>query len=229
MKKLLIISLIGIITIYGKAQEESTKHFEADLMVGMHHYSSSYFHAINSITWVQKPPVNYTEFSGYGTSILPSVQVSYFFSNNIGIAAGLTAITAENDLYVDDTTGTNYDYCTDQFNINLGISGRVDFRDSPISLNMGSGLIIAPFDISQSIESNTGGSYMYGNDSGVGFYGNASFQIKIISFLRFKTQLSYSFIPASITLYDTDGNVEKNIKNLNTGGITLKTGLSVQL
>ncbi|GEM_PF-4435908 len=225
MKKIILISFITLFAanqIF--AQEE--KKFEVNAMVGMHHYSSSFFHAINTVTWVQDPAGNFTDFSGYGTSILPAVNVSYYFNTTLGVTAGITPITAENDLYVDDATGTYYDYSADQFNINLGVSGRVFFDGTPLSLNMGSGFIFAPFDISQNIESSAGGSYLEGSDVGAGFYGNASFQIKIFSFMQYKTQFSYSYIPASITLNDTDGNVEQNINNLNVGGITLKTGFS---
>jgi hypothetical protein len=230
MKKVTIIVLtLAFSIIKGFAQSEKTKHFEIDAMVGMHSYSSSFFHAINSVTWIQDPPSNVTEFSGYGTSILPAVQISYIFDNNIGIATGIVPITADNELFVEDETGTNYDFCVDQFNVNLGIVGRIQFSTLPVSINTGSGLMFSPFDISESIESNSGGSYLEGSDWAAGYYANASFQIRIVSFLRFKTQFTYSFIPASITLYDNEGNIEQNIHNLNVGGITLKTGLSFQL
>lgn len=229
MKQFAIFTFFILLGIFqANSQENQKKHFEVDAMLGMYSYSSSFFHAINSVTWIQDPASNTTEFSGYGKSALPAINLSYFFENNIGITAGFLAITADNELYVDDATGTNYDYCVDQYNISLGVTGRFSFKESPFSINMGSGFIVAPFDISESITYNSGGSYLTGNNAGLGFYINTSFQLQIISFLRFKTELNYSYIPAEITLYGDEGNVEQNINNLNIGGIALKTGLSFQ-
>lgn len=229
MKKLAItIFILTFALVNGFAQDNKTKHFEVDAMVGMHSYSSSFFHAINSVTWIQDPASNFTEFSGYGKSMLPAINVSYFFNNNIGVTAGFLAITAENDLYVDDGTETNYDYSADQYNVNLGITGRIHFQESPFSIHMGSGFVVGDFDISESFTNNSGGTYLTGNDAGIGYYGSAAFHIKIISFLSFKSELVYSFIPAEITLYGSDGNIEQNVSNLNVGGVALKTGLSFQ-
>lgn len=229
MKKItLIFSIFVYFNSIGLAQDNKTKHFEIDAMLGMYSYSSSFFHAINSVTWIQEPAGNITEFSGYGKSMLPTINVSYYFKNNIGVTAGFLAITAENDLYVDDGTGTNYDYATDQYNVNLGVTGRIHFKESPLSVQMCSGFVVGDFDISESFTNNSGGTYLSGNDTGFGYYGSAAFRIRIISFLRFKTELAYSFIPAEITLYGSDGDIEQNISNLNVGGIALKTGLSFQ-
>ena len=229
MKKLTItIFILTFAFVNGFSQDEKTKHFEVDAMLGMHSYSSSFFHAINSVTWIQDPASNITEFSGYGKSMLPAINVSYFFKNNIGITAGFLAITAENDLYVDDGTGSNYDYSADQYNVSLGVTGRIPFKQSPFSIHMGSGFVVGDFDISESFTNNSGGTYLTGNDAGFGYYGSAAFQVRIISFLRFKTELVYGFIPAEITLHGSDGNIEQNISNLNVGGIALKTGISFQ-
>jgi hypothetical protein len=38
----------------------------------------------------------------------------------------------------------------------------------------------------------------------------------------------YSFIPSEVNLTNPDGDVEKNINNLNIGGFTMKSGLSFQ-
>jgi len=225
-KSTLILSIFLITMSTGFAQDDQTNHFEVDAMVGMHSYSHSFFQAMNSVTWIQDPASNITEFSGYGKSILPAINVSYYFKNDIGITAGLLVITAENDLYVDDGTSANYDYSADQFNVNLGITGRIHFQDSPFAIQMGSGFVAGKFDISESFTNNSGGTYLTGNDAGLGLYGSAAFQVKIVSFLSFKTELVYSFIPAEITLYGSDGNIEQNISNLNVGGIALKTGLS---
>ena len=218
--------IIALFVKHGYTQENNTEHFEIDAMVGMHHYSSTFFHALNTVTWTQNPAGDYTEFSGYGSSILPSFQITYFFKNNVGITTGIIPITAENDLFVDNANSTNYSYGIDQFNINIGVSGRINPTVSPVSINVGSGFIIAPFNISESISSATGGSYLTGNDAGLGFYGHAAFKIKIIPLLSFKTEFVYSYIPASITLYGADGNIEQNTENLNIGGLTLKPGFT---
>ncbi|HMA62807.1 MAG TPA: hypothetical protein VKP78_09180 [bacterium] len=229
MKKIILVALVLLLFVHlNFAQNSSKKHFEIDVMAGMNHYASSFFHARNSVLWYTDPAGNLTDFSGYGRSVLPAFNLNYFFNNGIGITAGGSPITADNSLYVDDGTASNYDYCIDQVNINVGIAGRLDVPNSPLSLNFSSGLIVAPFDISKSYESNSGGSYLEGDDLGVGFYGDASFQIKIISFLRIKTMIRYSFIPAEITLYGSDGKMEQNIHNLNIGGIAIKSGLSFQ-
>ena len=229
MKKItIILSILVFTSTIGLTQSNEKNHFEIDAMIGMYSYSSSFFHAINSVTWIQDPASNITEFTGYGKSMLPAINVSYYFKNNIGVTAGFLVITAENDLYVDDGTGTNYDYSADQYNVNLGITGRIQLNDSPFSMQMGSGLIVAGFDISESFTNNSGGRYLTGNDAGFGFYGSAAFNMRIISFLSFKTELAYSFIPAEISLYGSDGNIEQNISNLNVGGVALKTGLSFQ-
>lgn len=229
MKKITIITLISILAVSKVfAQNEKTRHFEINAMVGMHHYASSYFHAINSVTWFQNPDGNIPQFSGYGTSILPAFNASYFFNNNIGITAGITPINAENVLELGDTIGTRYSNTMKQNNINIGIVGRVYFEESPISINMSTGIVISPFEITNTFDSNTSGSYLTGNTTGIGFYGSGSFQIRIIKFLNFKTQFSYSFIPTEVNLFNpNNADIEQNINNLNIGGLTVKSGLSV--
>lgn len=220
-----IILILTLIITSGFSQDKETKHFEIDVMLGMHQYSSSFFHAMNSVTW-NADGSNKPAFSGFGTSILPAFNVSYFFENNIGITAGVIPINAENDLYIDDPI--TYDYSADQLDIHLGVTGRVTFSNSPFALCMGTGLVLATFDLTTNIETATGGTYLSGNSAGLGFYANTSFQINIISFLNFKSELTYSFIPSDINLNDSDGNIEQNINNLNIGGTTLKTGLTFQ-
>jgi hypothetical protein len=229
MKKITFtILILAFAFVQGFSQDEKTKHFEVDAMLGMHSYSNAFFHAINSVTWIQDPSSNMTEFSGYGKSIQPAVNISYFFKNSIGVTAGLLVISAENDLYVDDGSGSNYDFSADQYNVSFGVAGRIHSNGSPFSIQMGSGLVVANFDISESFTNNNGGTYLAGNDVGLGYYGSGAFRIRILSFLSFKTELAYSFIPAEITLYGSDGNIEQNINNLNIGGMAIKTGLSFQ-
>ena len=184
MKKITIITTLFLLTIFQVfAQNEKDKHFELDVMLGMHSYSNSFFHAINTVTLVDGVPGNSTEFSGYGTSMLPSLNFGYFFSNNIGIRAGFTPITVKNDIEMEN--GTRVDYNSNsitQYNINFGIEGKVRFNESPFLINMGSGIIAAPYDIAKNIESSSGVYYLSGNNTAFGYYANASFQIRIISF-----------------------------------------------
>jgi len=226
MKQITIILIVSILTISnGFGQNEKTKHFEIDVMAGMHNYSSSFFHAINSVTWYHNPDGNMSRFSGYGTSMMPAFNVSYFFNNDIGISIGYSPINAQHSLYIKGTG--NFYNKAEQNNISIGVTGRISSKEKPISLNFGTGFIIAPFEINKHLEVNPGGFYLDGSSTGAGLYGMASFQIRILSFLQFKTGFNYSFIPADINLYDSGQDIEENIENLNIGGFTIKTGLSI--
>lgn len=225
MKQITIIFLVIILaTSNGFAQNEKTKHFEVDVMMGMHQYSSSFLHAINSVTWYHNPDGNTQQFSGFGTSMMPAFKVSYFFTNNIGVSIGYSPIIAEHSLYVENTG--NFYNRIEQNNLSIGVIGKINSQETPISINFGTGFIIAPFEISKHLEVDPGGFYLDGSSTGAGLYGMASFQIKILSFLQFKTGFDYSFIPTDINLYDSDQDIEQNIENLNIGGFTIKTGLS---
>lgn len=225
MKKMTIIFLtLALASSNGFAQDEETRHFEIDVMVGMHQYSSSFFHAVNSVTWYHNPDGNIPQFSGFGTSMMPAFNVSYFFNNDIGISVGYSPISAEHSLYIENTG--NYYNRIEQNNISIGVIGKINTKETPISINVGAGFIIAPYEISKHFETDAGGYYLDGSSTGAGLYGMASFQIRIMEFLQYKTGIDYNFIPTDINLYDTSQDIEENIENLNIGGFTLKTGLS---
>jgi len=225
MKKITIMLLVLVLGISSAfAQIEKMTHFEIDTMVGAHQYSSSFFHAINSITWYNNPDASIPNFSGFGTSLMPSFNVKYFLSKNIGIFISYSPIIAENSLYVENIG--NYYNKIEQNNISVGVIGKIISTETPLSMNFGTGFIVAPFEINKHFDSDLGGFYLDGTSTGAGFYGMASFQIKILSFLQFKSEVNYSFIPTNINLTDSDQDVVENIENLNIGGFIIKTGLS---
>ena len=83
------LTIIAFFLIIGNAhaQDENLKHFEIDVSVNFWTPSSTHMKATNSVTQVHIDD-NYTSYggiSGYGTSIAPVLNLTYYFKNNLGI------------------------------------------------------------------------------------------------------------------------------------------------
>jgi len=226
--KLTIIAILfSIATVH--AQNENFKHFEIDASVNFWTPSSTHMKATNSVTQVRIDD-NYTSYggiNGYGTSIAPALNLSYYFKNNLGISLGFYPLIMDNKLNVfeTDSTFSNYENEAALINFTLGLSGRIP-TSSAFSLFYGFGINLVPvYDLmmTSSTESSDPRD-LEANDGTVGFYLKSGIKINLYKFISLKAGFEYSFIPVELE-YTNSENVKINEKT-NLGGLGVQTGLS---
>lgn len=210
------------------SQDQQLRKLEIDIAAGFHSFSSAQLQAANSVTWYSDPGGQLHNLSGYGSSIMPAFGAAWYFTDNLGASLGVTIINAENDLFVEgNEAGYNYQNGMEQYHLTPALA----FRHSPdkgrLTFNMKTGLVISPFYIDQLYETNDASYYISGEDLTGGPYTEIGIKLRLFKFLYLKTDIAYSFLKSDFTLYGD--NSETNYKNVNLGGITLKTGLTFSL
>ncbi|MDP8268706.1 MAG: OmpW family outer membrane protein [Candidatus Tenebribacter davisii] len=226
--KLTIIAILLTIACV-HAQTENFKHFEIDASINFWSPSSTHMKATNSATQVLigDDYTSYGGISGYGTSIAPALNLTYYFKSNLGISLGFYPLIMDNELYIKntDTTYSNYENEASIVNFTLGISGRMQ-SSSAYNLFYGCGLNFVPnYDLMMTSSSeSTNPSDLEANDLALGFYFETGIKIKLYKFIALKTGTEYSFIPSELK-YTNSESVKINEKT-NLGGLGLHTGLS---
>ncbi|MCF6185760.1 MAG: hypothetical protein L3J56_14270 [Bacteroidales bacterium] len=229
MKTIIIIftSLLTVTSAY--AQNKDFKHFEINASVNFWTPSSTHMKATNNITQLHIND-NYTSYggiSGYGTSIAPALNLTYYFKNNLGISLGFYPLITDNKLNVQetDTTFTNYENEAAIMNFTLGLTGRINTSEI-LNLYYGFGVNFVPnYDLMMTISTESSNpSDLEANDIAAGCYFKTGIQIKLYKFISLKTGIEYSFIPTELEYSNSEG-VQINEKT-NLGGLGLQTGLS---
>ncbi|HUX55288.1 MAG TPA: OmpW family outer membrane protein [Williamwhitmania sp.] len=212
------------------AQTENFKHFEVDASINFWTPSSLHMKATNSVTQVNVNN-NYTSsggINGYGTSVAPALNLTYYFKNNLGISLGVSPIIMDNKLHVveTDSTFSNYENEASIIIFTLGLSGRIP-TSSPFSLNYGFGINFVPaYDLMMTLSTESSDPPdMEATGMAVGVYFNAGAKIKITNSIYFNTALAYSFIPVELEYTNGEHSAKINEKT-NLGGLALQTGLS---
>jgi outer membrane protein W len=223
----IITILLSITNVH--AQNESFKHFEIDASINLWTPSSMHIKATNSVTQVHIGD-NYTSYggiSGYGTSIAPALNVSYYFKNNLGISLGFYPLIMNNELHVIETESTfsNYENEASIINFTIGLSGRMP-TSSAFSLYYGFGINFVPnYNLMMTLSTeSTDPSDLEANDLALGLYLKSGVEIKLFKFISFKAGIDYSFIPSELEYTNSEG-VKINEKT-NLGGLGLQTGFS---
>lgn len=226
-KLTIIVILLFIVNIY--SQNENFKHFEIDASVNFWSPLSAHMKASNSVTQV-KIEDDYTSsggISGYGTSIAPTLNISYYFKNNLGISLGFYPLIMDNELHIleTDTTNSNYENEGIIINLTLGMSGRM-YASSAYSLYYGFGINFVPhYDLMMTYSTESyDPSDLEVIDIAFGFYFKTGIKIKLCKFMALKAGIEYSFIPSELEYTNSEG-VKINEKT-NLGGLGIQTGLS---
>jgi len=226
-KLTLLAVLISIASV--QAQTENYKHFEINASVNFWTPSSIHMKAANSVTQVHVGD-NYTSYggiSGYGTSIAPALNLTYYFKNNLGISLGFYPLIMDNKLHVleTDSTFSNYENEGSIVNLTLGLSGRMS-TSSAFSLFYGFGINFVPnyyLMMTLSTESSDP-SDLEAIDLAFGFYLKSGIKIRLYKFISLKAGIEYNFIPSELEYTNSEG-VKINEKT-NLGGLGIQTGLS---
>lgn len=226
--KLTIIAIIlTVANIY--AQNEKFKHFEIDASVNFWTPLSSHMKATNSVTQYAIDG-NYTSYggiSGYGNSIAPTLNLTYYFKNNLGISLGFYPLIMDNKLSVieTDSTFSSYENEGSIVNFTLGLSGRIP-ASSAFNLFYGFGVNFVPnYDLMMTYSNQSSDpSDIEAIGLALGFYFKTGIRIKLSKFISLKTGIQYSYIPSELE-YTNNGGTEIKEKT-NLGGMGLQTGLS---
>jgi len=221
--------IAGICTITSvSAQNEKYKRFEIDVCVNFWTPSSQHLKATNSITQVYVDD-NYAStgvIGGYGNSIAPDIDLTYYFKKNLGVTLGFSPIFMNNEMNIQesDTSSTIYENTGSIINFTLGLTGTIS-NSSNIKLFYGFGVNFVPnYTFTKHIEE--GGNYfdIEASNLAFGFYFNTGMKIKLSKFISLKAGIDYSYLPADPEYSNSDG--VKIFESANIGGIGLQTGLS---
>jgi outer membrane protein W len=198
---------------------------EIDLAVGFHNFSSAQLQATNSVTWYSDPGGQIHNHSGYGMSIMPAFNAAWYFTDNLGASLGVTVVNAENDLFVEGHEANyNYQNTMEQYHLTPALA----FRHSPdmgrVTFNMKTGLALVPFYIEHQYDADGGSYFMNGEDFAGGPFTEIGMKLQLFKFLYLKTDIAYTYLESSYTLYGEGAQTSYN--NVNLGGITVKTGLT---
>ncbi len=226
--KLFIIPLL-LTFLSTQAQDDNFKKLEFDASVNFWTPSALQMKAINSVTQIYYDNNYYStgDFGGFGTSIVPAFNLTYYFKNDIGISLGFYPLSMDNELHVQttDSTTSNYENYASISNLTLGVSGRLSTSEA-FSLYYGTGINYVPnydLTITTSTES-TDPPDLDALGSAVGFYFKTGIKFKVYKFLSINTGFDYTFIPCEIEFTSNDG-VKINEKT-NLGGFGFKAGLT---
>ncbi|MEA1874534.1 MAG: OmpW family outer membrane protein, partial [Bacteroidota bacterium] len=229
MKTKLTIIAILLTIANAYAQDENFKRFEIDASANFWTPLSTHMKATNSVTQVHIDDnyTNYGGISGYGTSIAPTLNLTYYFKNNLGISLGFYPLIMDNKLQVieTDSTFSNYENEASVVNFTLGLSGRMPTSPA-FNLFYGFGINFVPnYDLIMQVSTESSDpSDLEAIDLALGFYFKTGIKIKLYKFISLKTGIEYSFIPSELEYTNNEG-VKINEKT-NLGGLGLQTGLS---
>ena len=227
------LTLIAFFLIIGSAnaQNEKLKHFDINVSVNFWNPTSLHLKASNSVIQYRYPDGTYLStgtLSGYGTSLVPEVNIKYYFNKSIGISFGFYMVHMDNELYVQATDSTffSYENIADIPNFTLGIIGNI-LTSKSLRLFYETGINIIP---SYNLEMKFANETSQAQDLdafgfALGLYCKTGIKFKIINSLFFQSALMYSYIPAEPEYTNSEGSVKINEKT-NLGGIGLETGLS---
>lgn len=213
------------------AQNENFKHFEIDASANFWTPLSTHMKSTNSVTQYVYPDGTYVSMGaldGFGTSVAPGLNLTYFFKNKIGVSLGFYMVHMDNELSVQNTDSTfsSYENLADIPNFTLGLTGKL-FTSESLQLFCETGINFIPsysFEMQYSSESSAPPD-MDADGVAIGVYCKMGANIKIVKSLYFKTALMYSFIPTELE-YTNWGASAKIKEKTNLGGIGLETGLS---
>ena len=226
--KLTIIAILFTIAC-AQAQDTKIKHFEINVSANFWTPSSSHLKATNSVTQIHIND-NYISdggISGYGTSIAPKIDLTYYFNNRLGISLGFYPLIMDNKLNIQktDTSFVNYENEAFIANFTLGLAGKIP-TSTIMTLYYGFGFnFVANYDLEKKVSTqNSNPPDIEANDMTGGLYLKTGIKIKLNKFLSLISGIEYSFIPAELEYANSEG-VKINEKT-NLGGIGLQTGLS---
>ena len=213
------------------AQDEQASRFAVEASAIFWSPTALHLKKTNSITQIKYPDGTYISsgvLSGYGTSLAPNLNLSYYFSRNLGLTVGLHLVHMDNELtvYETDSTFSSYENLADIPNITLGLAGRV-FPAESLSLFYEAGLDFIPgYMLEMQFASESADPPdLDATGLALGVYARTGARIRIARVLLVKTALIYSFVPLGLEYTNSENNVKINTDS-NLGGIGFEVGLS---
>lgn len=233
MKKIFVsIILMIFVSIYAQIdRNENFKHFEIDASIMLWSPTSMSIQSTNSVTQYAYPDGSYQStggVTGYGASITPCLNATYYFNNNLGVSLGFSLINMDNELsfQASDSTFQSYENMATISQFTLGVAGKIN-NSQALELYYGLGVdFVANYDLEiKYSDESTVPDDLEANDIALGLYFRTGMKIKLYKFISLKAGLEYSFVPAEIEYTNNDGSAKIN-EITNFGGIGLQTGLS---
>jgi len=231
MKTRVMFTFMLTLFVFSYGQTEKIKHFEFDTSIMLWSPSSLSLLSNNSVTQYAYPDGSYLSagsISGYGTSITPALDFTYFFNKELGITLGFEHVNMDNELSVieTDSTSSNYENIASVDHLTLGGMIRLDHSPRVRSYYSFGIDLVANYDLEQQYsDESSDPPDLNADDSAIGLYFEAGLRVRLYKFVSLNSGLNYSYIPVEMEYTNSEGTVKINEKT-NLGGIGLKTGLT---
>ena len=215
MRKYLYIIGFMIIALNSKAQDSTYQHFEISA-------SAMYWHPLSGhLIGGYSIRNNYgTKYNGFGNTIAPAINVSYYFDSNIGLSLSYNYIALEEEQGATTNSASFH-------NIRLGFTARI-FEKSLFGLSFSTGINYVPtYSFSMPmLFSNPQGNILSTNGNTFGAFFNAGMSIRVYKGLVFITSFDYTYIPVELDYNTTTQNILlEQIETTHLGGLGVQAGL----
>ncbi len=219
MKKIILIIVVILFSLNIKANDSTVTHFE--LSVSMLYLQPISSHMIGHDNYLM---YEYSEIYGFGNAIAPSLNMNYYFNNEIGLTFGY------NYLHLEKTEGSKTNTAS-LHNLRLGVGARI-FDKSLISISFFAGInTVAHYHFEMPLAFNNSEGHNLTADgyaAGVFFSTEANYHFYKSFFIH--TSLDYTYIPTELKYSTVYTNIPiSQTEKTKIGGIGLLLGLGYQL
>ena len=169
---------------------------------------------------------------GYGSSVIPEVELKYYFNKNLALSFGGNIVYLDNTIsyYNNNYVLTQYENLGVITNLLLGLTVKNN-RKSDYSTFFETGIDLVPYyflsmSASLSFSSNAGASAsMDANGYALGIYSKIGVNINIVNFFSLYSAIVLNYVPETVTYYNNDDPTETITAKTNFGGIGIQLGV----
>lgn len=165
------------------------------------------------------------EFSGFNLLGGGYLNSRYFFNENFGISLDINVLKGKEEMF---TTEYNYRSKATMLMEKIGLVGRINGTNSPVSLSLaiGAGMCQGNFDESKDHNVNLTGIHLTGRVNMLMFYYNTELMIPLFRSAFFFGQYEYNFMISDLVMNHDGGNdYTKTYRNVNFGGHHVRMGI----
>lgn len=172
-----------------------------------------------------------TSTIGAGTGSGFAIDLSYFFSDTLGVSLSYAGTSTGDNTYTYKAADRNLLTSLDVYTIYLGLTGQFKVANSPLKLLVGGGVVYSSFE--QWYEDTTGpttGTFISGEFTGLGMYTRFGFGYEMMSNFDLTVEYTYRMMSgdAKYEVKDTP-SANYSYKDADLGGSEIVIGLKYRL
>jgi len=216
MKRIIIIIVVLILSLNTNANDSTATHFEVS--ASMLYWQPLSAHLIGYDDYLIN---SYAALYGFGNTIAPSINISYYLNNGVGMSFGY------NYLHLEKTEANKTNAAT-LHNLRLGLGARL-FKESLISISFFTGInMVAHYDFEMPLAfTNSEGLYFTTDGYAMGAFFSAEANFHIYKSFFIHTSLEYTYIPTELKYSTVYTNIPiSQTEKTNIGGVGIMLGLA---